>query len=284
MNKVIELYGKSTTDASVDWVSIVKTQKCPFTVRRCVKSRKSQPEKTIGVCTVLHGSGSSQTPAIICPHRLLECRRIFMDCIHLLALHKPGNDFHIIPEFSVPGGSVDYCLVSAQGDKVVDFVGIELQTLDTTGSTWPARQQFLQQMGACAPTLKAVKGTALGINWKMTAKTILVQIHHKVHTFEAVGKHLAVVVQDCLSDYFSREFQFEHVHRLPLMEDAVHFHAYSMGTMDKAGYTLRLATRYSTDSIGIATCLGLQSDAKMELGDILTRLSSKLSKRTLFTF
>jgi hypothetical protein len=284
MNKVVELYGKPTTEVSFDWESIVKTQECPFIGRRCVKNRKSQPEKTIGVCAVLHGSGDLQTSAIICPHRLLECRRIFMDCIHLLALHKPGNDFHIIPEFSVPGGSVDYCLVSAQGDKVVDFVGIELQTLDTTGSTWPVRQQFLQQVGVCSPAQKAVKGTAVGINWKMTAKTILVQIHHKVHTFEAVGKHLAVVVQDCLSDYFSREFQFDHVNRPPLMEDAVHFHVYSMGAQNKAGHMLRLSTRCSTDSAGIATCLGLQSDAKVELGDILTRLSSKISKRTLFTF
>jgi len=88
--------------------------------------------------------GRSESDIIICPHRLLEKRRLFMDCLHLLTLHEPGNDLHIISEVGIPGGSVDYFLVSVRNNSVRDFVGIELQTMDTTGTVWPERQRLLQ--------------------------------------------------------------------------------------------------------------------------------------------
>jgi hypothetical protein len=43
--------------------------------------------------------------------------------------------------------------------------------------------------------------TSFGINWKMTAKTTLVQLHHKIQTFEELGKHLVLVLQDGLMNY-----------------------------------------------------------------------------------
>ncbi len=81
----------------------------------------------------------ARAPVVICPFRLLQRRQIFVDSLHLLGMHEPGNELHIIPEVAVPGGSVDYFLVSARLRKVMDFVGIEVQALDTTGTVWPAR-------------------------------------------------------------------------------------------------------------------------------------------------
>jgi hypothetical protein len=104
----------------------------PLLGKRCYKVRKSDPDTSIGSCSVLYGRPPE--PIIICPTRLIERRQIFTDCFHLLTTHEPGNELHIVPEVSIPGGSVDYFLVSAKGGKVKDFVGIELQTLDTTGT------------------------------------------------------------------------------------------------------------------------------------------------------
>ena len=78
---------------------------------------------------------------MICPFRLLERNQSFVDCLHLLSAHEPGNVLHVVPEVSVPGGSVDYLLASVRNRRVVDFVGVELQTMDTTGTVWPARQR-----------------------------------------------------------------------------------------------------------------------------------------------
>lgn len=76
-------------------------------------------------------------------------------------------------------------MASVRDGKVRDFVGIELQTLDTTGTVWPERQRFLVSKGIKAVARADVQNTkGFGMNWKMTAKTILVQLHHKIQTFE----------------------------------------------------------------------------------------------------
>jgi hypothetical protein len=187
MSKVTELFGLSTS-VKQDWKRVVEKRWCPFLDRLCLKNRKSIPETLIGTCTVNYGK--EKRPIIICPHRLLERRQIFTDCIHLLTLHEPGNEFHIVPEVSIPGGSVDYFLASVHRHKVKDFVGIELQTLDTTGIVWYDRQRFLQEMKVPVAKEDVNNPDSFGMNWKMTAKTILVQLHHKVDTFEGINKHL----------------------------------------------------------------------------------------------
>jgi hypothetical protein len=145
MSKVLELFGHSTKVANGNWPDIVKQQQCPFIGKTCYKVRKSNPNISIGTCTVLYGR--EKNPIVICPTRLIDRRHVFTDCLHLLTTHEPGNDLHIVPEVSVPGGSVDYFLVSAKKGKVKDFVGIELQTLDTTGTLWPERQRLLKKLG-----------------------------------------------------------------------------------------------------------------------------------------
>jgi DNA methylase len=119
------------------WKAVAAAQHCLFLNRQCRKNRKSEPEITIGTCTMIYGR--QLQPVMICPFRLLERSQIFPDCIHLLKLHEPGNELRIVAELAVPGGSIDYCLVSVHDGKTRDFVGIELQTLDTTGTVWPER-------------------------------------------------------------------------------------------------------------------------------------------------
>jgi hypothetical protein len=131
MSKIIELYGVNTSSGA-DWRTIITAQQCPFLKRKCLKNRKSEPEITIGSCTI--AAGKSESPIMICPFRLLERNQIFMDCIHLLTLHEPGNELHIVPELAVPGGSIDYCLVSVREDKPVDFVGIRPERFGLNGS------------------------------------------------------------------------------------------------------------------------------------------------------
>jgi len=278
MSKVLELYGISTrSKKETDWRAILSQQNCPFTDRRCIKVRKSEPGVTIATCTVLHGRDRKRV--IICPYRLLERRQIFIDCIHLLTLHEPGNELHVIQEVPIPGGSVDYFLASANDGKVKDFVGIELQTLDTTGTVWPERESFLRERGV-EYDVNADFSKSFGLNWKMTAKTILVQLHHKVQTFEHISKHLALVTQDHLMDYMRREFQFEHLNSARL-GDSMHFHMYRLDALESGSFRLCLDSRFSTDADGIAECLGLQADPKVELEEIVSLLESKITEDTL---
>lgn len=278
MTKVAELYGNSTKH-SLSWGDIVSIQNCPFLARKCLKNRKSEPAITIGTCTVTYGREARNI--IICPFRLLERSQIFIDCIHLLTLHEPGNELKIVPEISVPGGSIDYCLASVRFGKVIDFVGIELQTLDTTGTVWPERQRFLQNHAIEVKDSDVTSGKGFGMNWKMTAKTILMQLHHKIHTFEHLNKHLVLVTQDCLIEYMQREFSFEHIQDARL-GNPMHFHSYSLLT-ESSGYRLQLTQRWSTDANGIAQCLGLQTSPRVELEVILRQIEERLPQSTLLS-
>jgi hypothetical protein len=277
VTKIIDLFGRDiTAGKQPNWSSVVAAQHCPFVGKRCYKVRKSRPDISIGTCTVEYGN----EPIIICPLRLLERRLIFTDCLHLLS-HEPGNELHLIPEISVPGGSVDYIMASVREGKVRDFVGIELQTLDTTGTVWPERQRFLKSKGLSNISRADLSNTkGFGMNWKMTAKTILVQLHHKIQTFEGVNKHLVLVVQDRLLAYMAKEFSFGHLNQ-PRPADPMHFHAYKLRPTN-SGHQLVLEKRMSTDTAGIAKCLGLQGEAKVELDIILKLIEDKLTTRTLF--
>lgn len=279
MSTIIELFGQGTADRTLDWNIITERQRCPFLNRKCIKVRKSQPDISIGSCSVLYGKG--KRPIIICPYRLLERRQVFIDCLHLLTVHEPGNELHIIPEVSIPGGSVDYFLASVRDGKVKDFVGIELQTLDTTGTVWPARQKYLQDVGVNIVREETASYKTYGMNWKMTAKTILIQLHHKVQTFEAVNKHLVLVIQDLLLDYLHKEFQFSHLKDARL-GDPMHLHAYCVSKQKDSSYRLNLSSRLSTDSNGIAVCLGLQAETKVEIDKIIAQIETKITRDTLF--
>lgn len=280
MSKIIEIFGTPAGNKEDEhWGKILERQWCPYLERKCIKVRKSEPEVSIGTCSVLYGEETK--PIIICPFRLLERHQIFTDCLHLLSVHEPGNELHIIPEISIPGGSVDYFLASVKNEKICDFVGIELQTLDTTGTVWPERQRFVKSLGLPTVREDVASYKTFGMNWKMTAKTILIQLHHKIQTFEHMSKHLVLVIQDHLLAYLQKEFQFSHL-KSARLGDPMHIHSYSMKKSKGRGYRLELDSRLSTDTQGIAVSLGLQAEANMELETIIKQLESKISPETLF--
>lgn len=280
MNKIAELFGRSPSVGDVDWSGIVADQECPFIGKRCYKVRKSDPKTSIGSCTVLYGR--KQEPILICPARLLERRQVFTDCLHLLTQHEPGNELHIVNECPVPGGSVDHVLVSAKDGRVVDFAGIEIQTLDTTGTVWPERQRLLRELGVPRGDGNEDLSNTFGINWKMTAKTILMQIHHKIETFEHVNKKMALAVQDRLLEYMVREFNFSHLKNPAVVVDSMHVHAYDIRRQPDGSYRAVLASRLSTDMSGIAACLNLRRDPKVGLAGMVREIQTRISPATLF--
>ncbi|EDX3113844.1 hypothetical protein B6O77_000862 [Salmonella enterica subsp. enterica serovar Mississippi] len=278
MSKIIEIFGLDTYSEQ-NWESVIQEQRCPFRQKVCFKTRKSNSSIAIGTCSVLYGRDPQ--PIMICPARLLERGQIFTDCLHLLTNHEPGNELHVVPEVKIPGGNVDFFLVSVRDDRVKDFVGIELQTMDTTGTVWPERQRFLREVNI-APDDDAEHSTKpYGINWKMTAKTILVQMHHKVKTFEHINKKLVLVVQDHLLNYMAGEFNFSHLNQPARLGDSLHFHSYSMNRTEEQ-YRICMNTRFSTDDDGISQCLGLQAEARVELEQIILVLERKIGPTTLF--
>ena len=72
--------------------------------------------------------------------------------------------------------------------------------------------------------------------------------------------------------------------KILLIGDPAHFHVYKLEQKETdKNLHLELDSRFSTDVNGIAECLGLQTDQRMELEDIIRVLEQKISSRTLFT-
>lgn len=279
MSRIIEIFGHNT-QSTQNWVQIIDEQYCPYRNKVCFKTRKSDSSIAIGTCSVFYGR--DPRPIIICPARLMERGQIFADCLHLLTNHEPGNELHIVPEVKIPGGNVDFFLVSVRSGRIRDFVGIELQTMDTTGTVWPERQRFLREVNIPRNDNAEDSPKPYGINWKMTAKTILVQMHHKAQTFEHINKKLVLVIQNHLLDYMSGEFNFSHLNSPARLGDSLHFHAYGMNSSSEGEFRISMYSRLSTDVEGISVCLGLQAEARVELEQIINVLERKISPSTLF--
>jgi hypothetical protein len=272
MNKISEFFGLFCANKTLDFSSAAKSQLCPYTHKICTKMRKSNPNIKIGTCTVKY----QEKDVIICPFRLLEYNQIFIDCLHLLTMHEPGNELYLIPEVQIPGGNVDYFLVSAKDKKVKDFIGIELQTMDTTGTVWPERQRFIHSLGMDVEQSDIDNKKPFGMNWKMTLKTILIQMHHKSETFEHLNKHLVLIIQNPLFEHMKSDFNFDGIEGVRL-GDPIHIHSYDLAE-GNGKLNLSLSNRVSTDSVGIATCLGLNAESKVELQDLIKLLEPKLTE------
>jgi len=278
MNKVVNLFGIDVAaNLDVNWKQLVSDQCCPYTSSKCFKVRKSLPEISIGTCIVRHGRNSQ--PIMICPRRFLQRRQVFVDSLHLLHGHTPGNELHIVPEVAVPEGSVDYMLVSALDGRVLDFVGLEIQTLDTTGTIWPERQRLLERLGISDGSEDVSSTKGFGMNWKMTVKTILVQLHHKIGTFEHLNKKLVLVIQDKLLSYMRNAFNFGHLER-SRQADPMHFHSYTL-TPRADGHRIGLSERLSTDGAGIAKCLGLKVEPGVDIQRLVAAIEARISSQTL---
>lgn len=270
MSKISEFFGLYCKNPSLDFEQAMQTQMCPYTWRICAKMRKSNPEIKIGTCSVKY----QNQEIIICPFRLLEHNQIFIDCLHLLTMHEPGNELYLVPEVQIPGGYVDYFLVSVKDKKIRDFIGIELQTMDTTGTVWIERQKFLNEHGI-EVDLEDLNGKrSFGMNWKMTLKTILVQMHHKSETFEHLNKHLVLIVQNPLYRHMLKDFNFGGIEGVRI-GDPIHIHSYNFDEKENK-LCLSLCKRVSTDSAGIANCLGLNVESKVEMQDLIRILEPKL--------
>ena len=59
-------------------------------------------------------------------------------------------------------------------------------------------------------------------------------------------------------------------------------HVYRLEKQPDQSFKLGMQSRVSTDAEGIATCLGLQAEARLELAQIVAALEAKLSSATLF--
>jgi hypothetical protein len=109
----------------------------------------------------------------------------------------------------------------------------------------------------------------------MSAKTILIQMHHKAGAFEALGKQLLLIVQRSFFDYMSREFRTKQL-RDSDARDSIHFYVYDCVQLGGA-LSLVLRERKSTDVRGIEEMLELGRATEITVEEVIERIRAKMS-------
>jgi Restriction endonuclease NotI len=258
----LELYGMRTSAPA----PVPDTDQCPFREARCVKQRKSDSSKTIGTCIV----GAEGKPQLICPVRMRETDQVFTDVTYLL--DGEIAEVMVIPEIKLGTlGNVDFLVVGLdRRGGVVDFLGLELQTNDTTGSgpLYDARNDFFA--GRLKPSYK------YGLNWKMSAKLVLKQTLDKSAVFMSWQKRYVWAMQDTLLDRMRGYADLSGFAQANPASHGVFFHAYEV-IPGGHRYKLRLKERVGTDLEGVAQANAAPLTIKDE---ILDRLQLLLHEQT----
>ena len=194
---------------------------CPFLDDKCKKTTKTTDE-TIGTCSVgYRGRGQSEyKPHCICPHRF-ETPEIFNEIRPVLV---DEGEYFTQPEVPLLGTSIDYVAGKRlPSGEVIDFAGVEIQALDTTGSVSPFREAYFEDGKSMDDT-----DGRYGMNWAMSlTKTMMQQAFKKGRVFREWGENLIFLVQDVSLDYIRDNYDASGLR--PVREDdPVHFYGYEM--------------------------------------------------------
>jgi len=255
----LELYGARTDRPS----TVPDTDQCPFIDRKCVKQRKSDPSQTIGTCIV----GLDGKPQLICPMRMRATNQVFEDVIPLL--QGDVAEILVIPEMQLKGfGNVDFVVAGIDSERaIVDFLGLEIQTNDTTssGPLFQARNDFF------AGHLQ--DSYAYGLNWKMTAKLVLKQTLDKSAVFSLWRKKYVWAMQDTLLERMRGYADMTDFGPADPAHE-VFFHAYEV-LPGEPRYELRLADKVGADLEGVAKANAAPLEIKDEILDALQELLNR---------
>lgn len=271
MSNVNELFGFYTGgDTLPDLKYALTKQSCPFNGRPCYKTRKSNPDTAIGTCSLIFDNINQ--PILICPEPLTKKGKAFTDCLQFIAASIAGSDLYLIPEVKTSVGRIDYILAAFRSNQLLDFVAIELQTLDTTGSIWNERQKLLIENGYAVDAGEA-RSPAASLNWRMTAKTILAQLVQKSQVFASMNKHIVLVCQKPLYDYMTKNFNFSGV-REAILTDVLHFHSYDYLCINN-NMELTLANMRSAPLEAVERIMGSKTDTSREYQKICEILTNR---------
>jgi hypothetical protein len=191
---ITELFGYARGDTSDVASEFRRAGVCPFVEGPCIKRLKSG--LIAGACTL---KPVTSEPVICCPNRMYaEDYRILQDvavdafgegvrlCRSLSQLKEDKLDVMVfgkrwgkelrLPNRGKGGGYfVDWILaLVGPGGTLMEFVAVEVQTMDTTGS-------YEAEARALLAGEKWDRKSTAGINWENVSKRILPQIIFKGH-------------------------------------------------------------------------------------------------------
>jgi len=225
-----------------------KVLNCPFQGNKeCMKITKTPPVEIIGCCTAglpNPNRRGSFDAVITCPKRFLQNDTIFKDISSHIFNRMPYashiSEVKVFSELGTPAPHnrlIDLTMVPFnKAGEVLDYLVIELQATATgsTGPIVPARNEFF---GFSKTPFR--QSYDFGTNIKMSCKTILEQILHKVPLFTNWKRKTLLIVQDTFLIHLKECYNFSAFTNFDLNHDFFIF-SYSL---DKQSYGFKIALK-----------------------------------------
>ena len=138
---IVEIFGFPPDNDSAEAKECRTRYWCPFLDVRCVKSGHGVPIP-LGTCSVL----SSYGPIVTCPKRFYGDNHILLYDVASALLETQSNVV-IVPEIgTTPSSTFDWIAATHDGAGAVqDYHGIEVQSIDITGSVRPFFEAYMQK-------------------------------------------------------------------------------------------------------------------------------------------
>ncbi len=190
---LVEIFGYAPDDLTRDVRTLWKIGACPFINKSCIKINHDQ--------TIIYGTCSVTSPygdTIICPNRLYANN---YEVLHKVSRDAFGDlDFLTFEEFIEKRASYDDCIVALgknsgkevqvgkalsmdwvlariSAGELVEYTGIEVQSIDITGNyrdAWHGYRNISQSMDR-----SSVPSSQHGLNWANVHKRLIPQLIRK---------------------------------------------------------------------------------------------------------
>ncbi|MDE0453152.1 MAG: NotI family restriction endonuclease [Gammaproteobacteria bacterium] len=175
---------------------------CPFIDARCTKRSTSLGRVPYPVCSIRRNIRGKPSRVCVCPKRFYSVDFLTDVVDHCWPGEPPANP-EIAPEVKMTGfGNVDFVIADiGQEGAIREFLSVELQAIDITGSVMPAYEALRADMVMEArPTY--------GLNWSNVYKRYITQLIRKGYFHHHWGTKIVAVMQDVVYDYICNWAEF----------------------------------------------------------------------------
>jgi hypothetical protein len=179
---------------------------CPFIQSRCPKRSTQLPDEPYPVCTLWRRSDGIADPLEnlipVCPKRFYAVDFLKDVIDNCWPGAKPKNP-QVAPEVKMEGfGNVDFVIADVQENGEVDqFMSVELQAIDITGSAFKAYQ------GLRAGT-DLEKRPTVGFNWDNVYKRYVTQLIRKGYFHHHWKSKIVAVIPEQVYQYIVARADF----------------------------------------------------------------------------
>ena len=175
---------------------------CPFLGTRCSKRSTSLGSEPYPVCSIRRNIAGQPNQICVCPKRFYSVDFLTDVVGHCWPGDPPANP-QVAREVKMTGfGNVDFVIADiGQGGAITEFLSVELQAIDISGSVMPAYEALRAERDMD-------RRPTYGLNWSNVYKRYITQLIRKGYFHHHWGTKIVAVMQDVVYDYIRNWAEF----------------------------------------------------------------------------